>query len=106
MLNFERDNRGFRCVSDYTEPRAVYFSVPDEGGWTAKIDGEKQEILPSAGMMILRVPAGHHEIEFTYVTPGYPAGKIISLAAIAAFILYEILHRIRKAGKRTNNSAK
>ena len=99
VLDFERDNRGFRCVSDYTEPRAVYFSVPDEGGWTAKIDGEKQEILPSAGMMILRVPAGHHEIEFTYVTPGYTAGKIISLAAAAAFILYEIVRRIRKTGK-------
>lgn len=99
VQDFERDNRGFRCVSDYTEPRAVYFSVPDEGGWTAKIDGEAQEILPSAGMMILRVPAGHHEIEFTYVTPGYPAGKIISLAAVAVFIAYEILRRIRKVGK-------
>ena len=26
-------------------PVPVYFSVPDEGGWTAKIDGEKQEEL-------------------------------------------------------------
>ena len=66
----------------------VWFSVPEDDGWTAKIDGEAQEILPSAGMMILRVPAGYHEIEFVYCTPGYTAGKIISLLAAATFLLW------------------
>lgn len=88
VLNFERDNRGFRCTAEYSEPRAVWFSVPEDDGWTAKIDGEAQEILPSAGMMILRVPAGYHEIEFVYCTPGYTAGKIISLLAAATFLLW------------------
>ena len=98
VRNFSRDNRGFRCISDYSEPRIIYFSVPDEGGWTARIDGEKQEIYPSAGMMLLKVPEGRHEIEFTYVTPGYPAGKIISLAAAAAFIAYIVFRRRSSAG--------
>ena len=94
VLNFERDTRGFRCTSEYTEDRLVWFSVPDEGGWTAAIDGEKQEILPSAGMMLMKVPAGYHEIEFTYTTPGYNTGKAISLAASAAFVLW-MLFRAR-----------
>ena len=99
VQDFTRDSRGFRCVSDYPEARYVWFSVPDEGGWTARIDGKKQEILPSAGMMLLQVPEGHHEIEFTYVTPGYTAGKYISLAAAAAFAVYEILKRTGKHRK-------
>ena len=95
VQDFERDSRGFRCASDYSEPRYVWFSVPDEGGWTATIDGEKQEILPSAGMMLLKVPEGRHEIRFVYVTPGYTAGKYISLAAAAVFIAYVILKRMK-----------
>jgi len=87
VKNFERDSRGFRCTSDYERPQAVWFSVPKEEGWTVKIDEKKQEIISSGGMMLLIVPEGHHEIEFTYVTPGYEIGLYISLAAIAAFIL-------------------
>ncbi len=95
VQDFHRDTRGFRCVSEYDTPRYVYFSVPNDGGWSAAIDGRKQEILPSAGMMLLRVPEGHHEIEFTYVTPGYTAGWILSVISIAAFVLYIIFRRIR-----------
>ena len=103
VLNFERDSHGFRCTSAYEAPRLVWFSVPDEGGWSAAVDGEKQEILPSAGMMLLKVPAGEHRIEFTYVTPGYPEGKAVSLAACAAFAAWllfrsrgSILRRFRR----------
>ena len=99
VMNFDRDSRGFRCTSDYDRPRAVWFSVPGEEGWTAKIDGKKQEIISSGGMMLLIVPEGHHEIEFTYVTPGYEIGLYISLAAIAAFILSSVF-RIRTDRRR------
>ncbi len=101
VRNFERDSRGFRCTTEYAGPKAVWFSVPDDGGWTARIDGEKQEILPSGGMMLLQVPAGRHEIVFTYVTPGYTAGSILTLLSGTAYILYLVLHRIR--GKRKTN---
>ena len=99
VLDFERDSRGFRCVSEYGEPKLVWFSVPDDGGWTARIDGEKQKILPSAGMMLLQVPPGRHEIDFTYTTPGYAEGRAITYASAGAFLLYELLRRIRKREK-------
>ena len=88
VREFRRDGRGFRCVSDYDRERMVYFSVPNEGGWSAYVDGENAEIIPSGGMMLLRVPEGKHEIEFVYVTPGYAAGKIISVIAGLGFIGY------------------
>ena len=99
VLDFERDSRGFRCVSEYGEPKLVWFSVPDDSGWTARIDGEKQDILSSGGMMLLRVPAGSHETVFTYITPGYTAGSIMTILSGAAFILYSVLRRVRKNEK-------
>ena len=99
VRNFERDSRGFRCTTEYTEAKAVWFSVPDDSGWTGRIDGEKQDILSSGGMMLLQVPAGRHEIDFTYITPGYTAGRILSLLSGAAYVLYSVLCRIRKNEK-------
>ena len=96
VSEFSRDNRGFRCVSDYGWERMVYFSVPDEGGWSACVDGEKAEIIPSGGMMLLRVPAGRHEVVFTYVTPGYTAGWIMSLVSFWGFLGYAAWRRWRK----------
>ena len=49
--------------------------------------------------MLLRVPAGRHETVFTYITPGYTAGSILTLLSGAAFILYSVLHRVRKNEK-------
>lgn len=104
VTNFDRDSRGFRCTSDYDRPRAVWFSVPGEEGWAAEIDGKKQEIISSGGMMLLIVPEGHHEIEFTYVTPGYEIGKYISLAAIAAFILSSAFRNLTGRRRRAAGS--
>ena len=99
VRNFERDSRGFRFTTEFTEPKAVWFSVPYDSGWTARTDGEKQDILPSGGMMLLRVPAGSHETVFTYITPGYTAGSIMTILSGAAFILYSVLRRVRKNEK-------
>lgn len=96
VTDFHRDSRGFRCVSEYSTPKFVYFSVPNDGGWTAFVDDVKQEILPSAGMMLLRVPEGRHDIEFTYVTPGFTVGLILSAVSAAALALYLLLRKIRK----------
>lgn len=106
VREFERDSRGFRCVSAFDRERMVYFSVPDEGGWSAFVDGEKREILPSAGMMLLRVPAGRHEIRFEYVTPGYRAGLLVSGLAAAAFAAYLAIGLLKRRGKgRTGQEA-
>ena len=69
-----------------------------------KLTKKKQEIISSGGMMLLIVPEGHHEIEFTYVTPGYEIGKYISLAAIAAFILSSAFRNLTGRRRRVAGS--
>ncbi|MBR1623545.1 MAG: YfhO family protein, partial [Pseudobutyrivibrio sp.] len=60
VLGFTKDGHGMKCVTGYSEDTYVYFSVPYDEGWTAKVDGNKTAIINSGGMMLIKVPAGQH----------------------------------------------
>lgn len=101
VSNFNRDSKGFRCTTDYDKDTIVYFSVPNDSGWTATIDEITVEIIDSCGMMLLKVPSGNHKIEFTYHTPGLKLGIIISSLFWAGFVAYCVYDVIlsKKYGK-------
>ena len=92
---FSRNTEGFRCRTAFGTPAAVYFSVPYDDGWTARIDDREETIIDSGGMMLLPVPAGDHEIVFSYETPGYRIGKWISIIALAAWLIWSVIKRTR-----------
>lgn len=96
VKNFDRTADGFVCESDYSEEELVYFSVPDDEGWTALVDGEETEIIDSGGMMMIRVPAGNHKIAFRYTTPGLSAGAKISLISLAALVVFVFADRRKR----------
>ena len=82
----------------------VYFSVPNDKGWTVTIDGQKTSVTDSCGMMLLKVPSGHHAVEFTYHTVGLKAGialAIVSWAAFAGLCIY-----LKVNGKKSGKGAK
>lgn len=85
VKKFQRDNSGFSFSTDYVEDTLVYFSVPNDSGWTAFIDGTSGPIIDSGGMMLIRIPKGDHSVHFLYLTPGVTLGKWIS---IATFLIY------------------
>ncbi|MBQ3705651.1 MAG: YfhO family protein [Clostridia bacterium] len=85
VKQFSRDAAGFRCVTDYSADRLVFFAVPFDAGWTACLDREETEVINACGMMALRVPAGLHEIAFSYRTPGTRPGAAISLGGWLLF---------------------
>ena len=88
VSNFHRDAKGFRCKTAYKDDKLVYFSIPDDTGWTAEIDGEKTEILDSGGMMLIKVPSGSHSVEFEYHTPWFRLGIIISVLSLILYAIY------------------
>lgn len=96
VKDFSRDDSGFSCYSNYNENTLVYFSVPNDAGWHAYIDGKRCEIIDSSGMMLLNVPKGSHSIRFSYSTPGYNIGKWISIISILSFTMYCFLIYRRK----------
>lgn len=102
VRDFVRSTSGFSCRSSYTSPAAVYFAVPYDAGWTARVDDAETGIIDSGGMMLLTVPEGDHRIVFTYETPGYRAGKWISLLSLSLWFLFVLLGPVRSriAGRR------
>lgn len=87
VRDFHRDVRGFTCATDYDQDQLVFFSVPNDAGWTALVDGERAEIIDSCGMMALNVPRGKHRIAFSYHTPGLSEGLVLSAAGGLMFLL-------------------
>lgn len=98
VRDFRRDARGFRCAADYDRDQLVFFSVPNDAGWTARLDGAETEIIDSCGMMAIRVPAGAHEIAFEYHTPGARTGLLISLAGWLLFCATAVRKRLKRRG--------
>ena len=104
--SFSRDNRGFRCVSDFDRDTMIYFSVPYEPGWHAAVDGVPAELIDSGGMMLLPVDAGEHTIQFRYATPGFKLGLAISLASFAVLLTYASINKKRAGAADPHPHAK
>ena len=98
--DFVRTGDGFRCRTAWDQARYVYFTVPYDQGWMAQVDGERQQILDSGGMMVLFVPAGEHSVTFTYQTPGFRAGMTLSAVCSLLFVLFLLQERRRRNGLR------
>lgn len=61
----------------------LFLSIPYSRGWSAYIDGDKVDIYKAdIGFMALYVPAGSHEIQLNYSTPGLKLGCGISFISL------------------------
>ncbi len=96
--DFKYDSKGFSAKIDLASDELVFFSVPYDKGFSAAVNGKAVEIEKvSNGFMAVRVPAGNaNSIEFSYRTHGLDEGLLISVAGIAAFVIYMVLCRIFK----------
>lgn len=72
-----------------TTPQVAIFSeIYYPAGWEATIDGQKAEILQADYILrALQIPAGTHEIRFTFHPRSYTTGKAVSSIASVATIL-------------------
>ncbi len=65
--------------------KILCLSIPYSSGWSAKVDGQEVNILSgNYTFMALPLTAGHHDIEFTYCTPGLRAGIAVALLSVCA----------------------
>ena len=68
------------------ERACVYTSIPYEGGWTVRVDGEPVEVFCAANAVIaFNITAGTHTVEMRYCPPGLIPGAIVSGAALVVF---------------------
>lgn len=71
------------------EGQKILTSIPYDTGWSVTVDGEKitPEVFADTFMALTATP-GEHEIEFTYVSPGFTTGILLFAAALLIAALY------------------
>ena len=68
-------------------------------GWSAEVDGRSAQIRAANGSFrAVEVPAGRHEVRFTYRPASVIAGGAISIAAFLVLIACLVVARRRRAG--------
>lgn len=80
------------------EGQTILTSIPYDEGWTVRVDGRKADTEKFAGTFLaIAVPAGEHELRFSYVSPGFYTGMgVFGIATVVA-----IFYFMRK-GKRVD----
>lgn len=71
-----------------------FLSIPYDPGWTLYVDGQKTDYYKfQEALICCDLNEGTHEIRLTYTPDGLIPGLTISITALIALILFEILHR-------------
>ena len=116
--SFAYTKDGFAASFDNQSGREtlLFFSVPYSEGFSATVNGEAATVEKvTYGFMAVKVPQGKSEVVFTYATPGFRLGVLISLCAAAAFAAYMVLtivfrqrrkRKSIKSNKETTDSSK
>ena len=69
----------------------LYTSIPQNGNWSATVDGKPVEIVAIGDAMVgLLLSKGTHTVAFTYQNPALSLGWKISLACALVFAVLSI----------------
>ena len=80
---------------DLDAPRILCLQIPCTPGWTAYVDGTRAELLEADTMFsALLLPAGSHDIELRYQTPGLRLGAVISAGTFLILLLFGLIYTI------------
>ena len=102
--SFSYDSYGFNAKIDLDKDNLVFFSVPYDDGWGAKVNGQDVEIEKvDYGFMAVLCPAGSNDIQFTYETKGLFWGKVITAVGFGSLIVY--LGAVRFTGRKKKEEA-
>jgi uncharacterized membrane protein YfhO len=86
VIGFEAERAVLRSTSG--RPGLLVLADANYPGWSAAVDGQPAPIL-QANLLFraVPVPAGTHEVTFTYQPANWPRGLAISLAALGLLVL-------------------
>lgn len=80
----------------------LYTSIPQDGNWTAQVDGKPAQIITIGDAMVgLLLAQGQHTVTFRYENSAFSLGWKISLACFIVFLglYFSVYQPRRKKGK-------
>lgn len=79
-------NAHFKGSITLSKDKMLFFSMPYDKGWTAKVDGKETALQKvNVGFTGLMLTAGTHEVELIYYTPYGSLGRWVSLLAFLCY---------------------
>ena len=82
----EFENTYVAGTIDCNRDGLLYTSIPQNGNWTATVDGQPAEIvLVGDAMIALNLTEGTHDVEFTYHNAAFALGWKITLGCALLF---------------------
>ena len=81
---------------DADAAKYAFFSIPDDSGWRAYVDGEETAIVDVNGFMAVRIHEGTNRIRFAYTVPGLLPGAVLSAAGILLITAYLVMAKKMK----------
>lgn len=92
--SFTWDSYGFQSEITLEKPELVFFSVPYNKGWTAKVNGKSVDVeRVSYGFMAVKADEGENVITFSYRTPGLYEGAVISIVSAVLLAIFVLICR-------------
>ncbi|GAA3008111.1 YfhO family protein [Tetragenococcus solitarius] len=80
-----------------SKDQTLITTIPYDGGWHAKIDGNKVPIHAFQNAFVsLEIPKGEHSIELTYLPQGFLPGLASFITCIVLFIGFDWYYEKRK----------
>lgn len=90
----------FSCNIDCTKNKYAFFSVPYDGGWSAKVNGKSVEIINVNGLMAIPIEKGYNQIEFCYFDKIFFASILISIISFGILVCY--MHKSKNRSVHEN----
>lgn len=100
-VEFAVNGRKATAHVETPEEQVVFTTIPFDKGWTVKIDNKKVAIKDfQDGFLTFKVPAGVHDIELSFLPPGFVVGVICFFSATGLFIVYYMFTNTKKVKKK------
>ena len=78
-------------------PRILCVATPCSAGWHVAVDGKEQQLLRvNLHYLGVELPAGTHDVVFTYETPYQKTGALFSLLGMAGFLAIALITEQRR----------
>lgn len=85
----KKGNNQYICETESDKTKFVCFSIPYGRGWSAKLDGERVNLVRANTMFMgVEVPAGRHSITISYRTPGIIVGAGVTILSLGLYLIY------------------
>ena len=90
----------FEWRGELKEEGVLVFTIPNESGWHAYVDGEEVEVITCIEHLIgINLSKGEHIVEIRYIPVGLKTGALITLMSLIAYFVFILTDKIIKKNK-------